>query len=255
MSTATTSTLLQFRGLPDGVECLAPIDWGANSNEKPAAELYLDLAQGAASALRVFRLSPGLARLWFSLPSYTSPGSYGGRARIGESDFRVAVTVDANENLILSPPDLKIIAAPSEKITVHLTLANAGNVSCDIRNAHAFGLFDVEGAERAVGAALRDSEAKGREKIDRLMDNFAEEHAGFVRVRLEEGSGPIAPGEVHELRGSLRLPDNMKAGRTYTGTWVLFNLAYQVRVSANGAEPPPASDTPRQRESKKEGRK
>ena len=193
MSTATTSTLLQFRGLPDGVECLASIDLGANPNEKPAAELYLDLPQGAASALRVFRLSPGLARLWFSLPSYTPPGSYGGRAKIGASDFRVAVTVDANENLILSPPELKIIAGPSEKIPLYLTLANAGNVVCDIRNTHAFGLFDVEGAERAVGAALRDSDAKGREKIDRLMDNFADEHAGFVRVLLEEGSRPNCP--------------------------------------------------------------
>jgi hypothetical protein len=250
MSTAPTSTLLRFRGLPDGVECIAPIDLGTNPNEKPSADLFLELPQVAPQTLRVFRLSPGLARLWFSLPSYTPPGSYGGHARIGGSDFRIAVDVDPNENLVFSPPELKIVATRSEKITTLLTLANAGNVVCDIRNTHAFGLFDVEGAERAVGAALRDSAVKGREKIDRLMDSFAEEHAGFVRVLIEAGGGPIAPGEVHELHVTLRFPDNLKAGRTYTGTWVLFNLAYQVRVSANGEEQSRLPDT-RHRESKK----
>jgi hypothetical protein len=250
MSTATTSTLLRFRGQPHGVECIAPIDLGTNPNEKPSGDLFLELPEVSATALRVFRLSPGLARLWFSLPSYTPPGSYGGSAKIGGSDFRVAVDVDPNENLVLSPPELKIVATRSEKITTVLTLANAGNVVCDIRNTHAFGLFDVEGAERAVGAALRDSAVKGREKMDRLMDRFAEEHAGFVRVLIEEGSGPIAPGEVHELRVNLRFPDNMNAGRTYTGTWVLFNLAYQVRVRAEVEEQSRPTDT-RHRESKK----
>jgi hypothetical protein len=249
MSSATASTLLRFRGLPAGVECLAPIDLGPNPNEKPSADLHLEPPLAAGPALRLFRVSPGLARLWFSLPPYTPPGSYEGHAKIGESDFKVAVDVDANENLALSPPELRIISARSEKVTAHLTLANAGNVVCDVRNTHAFGLFDVEGAERAVGAALRDSAVKGREKIDRLMDSFAEEHAGYVRVLIEEGSGPIAPGEVRELRISLRLPDNMKPGRSYTGTWVLFNLSYQVRVSASVEEQsqPPGA---RRRESK-----
>jgi hypothetical protein len=237
MSSAATSTLLRFRGLPDGVECLASIDLGTNPNEKPSADLSLHSPLAAAPALRIFRVSPGLARLWFSLPSYTPPGSYDGHARIGVAEFRVAVDIGANENLALSPPELRIIGTHSEKVTAHLTLANAGNVVCDVRNTHAFGLFDVEGAERAVGAALRDPAAKGREKIDRLMDNFAEEHAGFVRVLIEEGSGPIAPGEIRELRVVLRLPDNLKAGRSYTGTWVFFNLSYQVRVSASLEEP------------------
>jgi hypothetical protein len=249
MSSAATSTLLRFRGLPDGVECLAPIDLGTNPNEKLSADLSLDSPLAVAPALRLFRVSPGLARLWFSLPSYTPPGSYEGHARIGGSEFRVAVDIGANENLALSPPELRIIGTRSEKVTAHLTLANAGNVVCDVRNTHAFGLFDVEGAERAVGAALRDPAAKGREKIDRLMDNFAEEHAGFVRVLIEEGSGPIAPGDVRELRVVLRLPDNLKASRNYTGTWVFFNLSYQVRVSASLEEPsqPPSA---RRRESK-----
>jgi hypothetical protein len=233
-TTETTQTVLRFRGLPEGVECIAPVDLGTNRNEKPFADLFLELAepQAARPALRLFRLSPGLARLWFSLPPYTPPGSYSGRAKIGSSNFPVTVSVDANEKLVLSPPQLNITANASAKMTTHLTLANAGNVVCEIRKAHAFGLFDVEGAERAVGAALRDAGAKGRDKVDRLMDSFAAEHAGIVKVAIEEGSGPIAPGEVRELRARLMFPDNMNAGRTYTGTWVFFNLSYQIRVTA-----------------------
>jgi len=229
----TSHTVLRFRGLPEGLECIAPVDLGLNRNEKPSADLFLELPEPKAArpALRLFGLSPGLARLWFSLPPYTPPGSYSGHAKIGTSNFPVNVSVDTNERLVLSPPQLNIVAGASAKITTHLTLANAGNVVCDIRNAHVFGLFDVEGAERAVGAALRDA-GQGRDKLDRLMDNFAAEHAGIVKIAVEEGGGPIAPGEIHELRVRLALPENMKAGRTYTGTWVLFNLAYPLRVSA-----------------------
>jgi|SRR5215472_737692 len=233
----TTHTVLQFRGLIEGVECIAPVDLGANRNEIPSAEVFLELprVQAAGRALRVFRLSPGLVRLWFSLPPYTPPGSYSGHVRIGASHFPIAVSVDASERLVLSPPQLNVVASPSAKVTADLTLANTGNVVCDIRKTHVFGLFDVEGAERAVGAALRDAAARGRDKLDRLMDSFAAEHPGVVKVAVDEGGGPIAPGEIHQLRVRLTLPD-MKAGRTYTGTWVLFNLAYQIRVIAKNTK-------------------
>jgi hypothetical protein len=228
-----TSTILRFGGRPEGLECIAPIDLGPNRNENPSAQLILELpgTKSAGPALRLFRLSPGIARLWFSLPSYTPPGLYSGQAKIGASNFPVAVSVDAHEKLVLSPPHLNLIAGASAKMTTQLTLANAGNVVCDIRKAHAFGLFDEEGAERAVGAALRQTTARGRDKLDHLMDSFAAEHAGVVKVVVEEGGGPIAPGEIHELRLRLTFPDNMKAGRTYTGTWVLFNLSHQIRVT------------------------
>lgn len=232
------STTLRFGGLPEGVECIAPIDLGPNRNGNPSAQLFLELPgpKAAGPVLRLFRLSPGIARLWFSLPSYTPPGLYSGHAKIGASNFPVAVSVDAHEKLVLSPPQLNITVGASAKVTTHLTLANAGNVVCDIRKVHAFGLFDVEGAERAVGAALRHTAARGRDKFDHLMDSFSAEHAGVVKVAVEEGGGPIAPGEIHELRVRLTFPDNMKAGRTYTGTWVLFNLSHQIRVSADNRE-------------------
>lgn len=235
----SASTVLRFRGLPNGVECLAPLDLGTNRNQKPSSRLSLALpnAEIPSSALRIFHVSAGIARLWFPLPPYTPAGTYKGTARIEEVDYPITVDVEADENLVLSPPEFKVVASPGEQIVTNFTLANAGNVTCDVGKGQAFGLFDVEGAERAVGAALRDPEAQGRDKMDRLMDRLADEHAGFVRVQIEEGDGPIRAGEVCELTVRLRFPDHMKPGRSYTGTWVLFNLAYQIRVTARAGQP------------------
>jgi hypothetical protein len=230
----SASTALRFRGIPNGVACIANLDLAANRNQKPSSHLSLALpnAEIPSSALRILPVSEGISRLWFKLPPYTPPGTYHGNVRIQETDYSISVDVEANENLVLSQSQLRVIARAGEQITAHFTLANAGNVTCDIGKGHGFGLFDVEGAERAVGAAFSQPEASGREKMDRLMDRLKEEHAGFVRVHIEEGAGSIRAGEMHELTVRFRFPDNMKPGRGYTGTWVFFNIALQVRVMA-----------------------
>jgi hypothetical protein len=231
-------TVLRFRGLPSGVECIAPFELGVTRQSKPASRLAVRTARGEvpSSDLRIFHLSAGVSRLWFPLPPYTPPGTYDGSVTIGGVEFPITIDVEPHENLVLSPPQLNVMAAPGDYITTHFTLANAGNITCDIGKGHAFGLFDVEGAERAVGATLRDTTPEGRDKVNRLMDRLADEHAGFVRLQIEKGDGPIAAGEVRELTVRLRFPDNMKPNRAYTGTWVLFNLAYQLRVSARAQE-------------------
>ena len=227
-------TVLRFRGLPSGVECISTIDFGVTRNQKPPSRLAVKSPRGEvpSSDLRIFYVSAGVSRLWFPLPPYTPHGTYDGNVTIGESKFPITIDVEPYENLVLSPSQLNIVAAPGDQITTHFTLANAGNISCDIGKAHAFGLFDVEGAERAVGATLRDTTPEGRDKVNRLMERFTDEYAGFVRLQIEEGDGSLGAGEVRELTVRLRLPDNMKLNHAYTGTWVLFNLVCQVQVSA-----------------------
>lgn len=234
----SNETTLRFRGLPSGVECITPLDLGVTRYQRPASHLALRAPSGEvpSSGLRIFPVSAGISRLWFPLPPYTPPGTYYGNATVGEAEFSMTVDVEPYENLVLSPPQLNLVAASGDHITTHLTLANAGNITCDIGKAHAFGLFDVEGAERAVGATLRDETPEGRDKVNRLMDRLADEHAGFVRVQIEKGEGPIAAGETRQLTARMRFPDNMKPNRAYTGTWVLFNLAYQLRVSSHSQE-------------------
>jgi hypothetical protein len=186
------------------------------------------------SVLRVFTVSEGISRLWFPLPAYTPPGTYQGNVKIDSADYPITVDVDAEENLVLSPPQFTVVAAAGEQITANFSLANAGNVTCDIGKGQAVGLYDVEGAERAVGATFREPEVEGKDKMTRLMHHLAEEHAGIIRMQVHEGAGPIAPGEVRQLVVHLRFPDNMKTGRSYTGSWVLYNLACQIRVAVRG---------------------
>jgi len=228
-------TALRFRGLPAGVECVAPLQLAESRNHKPHTHLFLALPDGeiSPSSLRVFNVTKGISRLWFPLPAYTRPGTYKGNVRIDSTDYPIAVEVEAYENLLLSPPHMNVVASPGEQMTAHLSLANGGNVPCQIGKAYAIGLYDVEGAERAVGATFREPDVEGKDKMSRLMDHLADEHAGIVRVQVHEGEGAIAPGEVRELALHLRFPDNMKPGRSYTGSWVLYNLAYQVRVAAH----------------------
>ncbi len=227
-------TVLRFRGLPTGVECITHVDLGVTRHQKPAPRLAVRSPRGdlSSSDLRIFHVSAGISRLWFPLSPYTPPGTYNGGVTIGEAEFPITIDVEPYENLVLSPPQINVVASSGDHITTQFTLANAGNITCDIGKGHAFGLFDVEGAERAVGAALRDATPEGRDKVNRLMDHLADEHAGYVRAQIEKGEGAIGPGEVRELTVRLRFPDNMKPNRAYTGTWVLFNLACQVHVSA-----------------------
>lgn len=231
-------TVLRFRGMPSGVECIAPFDLGVTRHRKPESHLFVRSLDGdvASSDLRVFHVSAGISRLWFPLPPYTPPGTYNGNVIIDGMEFPITIDVEPCENLVLSPPQLNVVAASGDHITTHFTLANAGNVTCDIGKGHAFGLFDVEGAERAVGATLRETAPSGHDKVNRLMDRLADEHAGFVRVQIEKGEGPIPAGDVRELTVRLRFPDNMKPNRAYTGTWVLFNLACQIHVLARSAQ-------------------
>ena len=113
-----------------------------------------------------------------------------------------------------------------------MVVANSGNVACEIGKALTFGLFNVHGAERAIGAALRQNEQSGEKRLDRFMDEFADQHAGVVRIQVLGGSGSIAPGEARPLKLNLHLPSGIKADQTYSGTMPLQNLRYYVKVRA-----------------------
>ncbi len=226
----------RFRGTPNGVECLAPLHLEADRNARHHTHLFLPLPHSeiSASALRVFTVSSGIFRLWFPLPPHTAPGTYEGNARIGSTDYPITVEVEAQENLVLSPSQLNVVANPGEQITAHFSLANAGNVACEMGSAHLVGLYDVEGMERAIGATFREPEAEGKDKAARLMDHLANEHGGVIRIHIEQGEGLIAPGEVRELVARLRFPDTMKPGRSYTGSWVMHNLVCQIHATGHG---------------------
>jgi hypothetical protein len=169
----------------------------------------------------------------------------------------VVIEVEPEVELQLVPDQLALRAAPGDRPTVALTLVNAGNVPAAVRRTHAVGLFATGGVERALhrtyvelrgGPAGKGDDAGGEggpraraarpaeRPVDRLFELLGEEHGGLLRLTVEEGAGDVAPGERRELRVTLAVPDDLRRGRTYTGTWALHDLRYHVRLVVEDGE-------------------
>jgi hypothetical protein len=220
---------LHFRGVPRALDSLV----GVAYNEVGSAPRISIDDPGASPFLRgavAFEAGGKASRLHLSLSEATPPGTYKGSAEMGGKSIPIEIHVEPYIHLALSPRQLVLTGYAGQQQYVELTLANSGNVPCVIGKAHAFGLYDVHGAERGIGAAFRHTEASGEKRVERMMDELAEGHGGLVRVQVEEGHGPIAPGEVRSLRLNLHFPAELKAGHTYTGTLALENLRYYVKV-------------------------
>ena len=95
---------------------------------------------------------------------------------------------------------------------------------------NAVGLFDVEGAERAIGRTFRGTDADGGRILERLAEELAEGYGGLARVTLDAGAGHLGPGEARELAVTFHLPDELRPGRAYEGAWTLPTVNYMIRV-------------------------
>jgi hypothetical protein len=148
----------------------------------------------------------------------------------------VEIVVEPEVLLRLLPARLVFEASPGERVPFVLTLVNSGNVAVEIRGAYAFGLFDVAGPERAIGRLVAEPK-EGQRRIDAFADAIADEHGGLVRVKVEAGEGTIEPGAATELTIAIHVPDRLRPGHTYWGTWPLHNLKYYVRITGKASAP------------------
>lgn len=238
MATPSVSPL-RFRGAPRSVEGLSVLT--AQRPLTAALSLNLKLPRSMQAAPFTVQTEPigsTATRLRFSLPESTPPGTYEGTVQIGPESYPVTVEVEPHAYLAISPRQLILVVEPGSEVTSELTIVNSGNVPCEITKAHAFGLFDVKGADRALGAALADPQVKGEARLARLMDEAADNHGGLVRVAIRDGADVIEPGEVRTLRVALRFSEHLKPGQSYWGTWPLYNLQYYVKVDVTRSAPP-----------------
>jgi hypothetical protein len=223
---------VRFRGTPgrlSGVLSIAQDDSRSDSLGLEDAE-WPEVAGGVVSIGR--REASGQALVHLSVPESTPPGQYRATVRVGERTYPVICEVEPRVKLRLYPSKLVLVSQPGAMATVELTLVNLGNVPCEVRRAHGLGLFARGGLEQAIGAMVTAKLASGLARVERLVEQVAEAHAGLVRLRVEEGAGTIAPGESRQLRVGMHMPENLRPGTTYTGTWALHNLRYLVEVTA-----------------------
>jgi hypothetical protein len=222
---------LHFRGAPRALDSLVSL---AYDEVGPAPRISIADRKAIPFLRGVFAFDVGgkASRLHLSFSEATPPGTYKGSAEMAGKSFPVEIHVEPYIHLTLSPRQLVLDGYSGQKQQVDLTLGNSGNVPCEVGSTYVFGLYDVDGAERGIAAAFRQSEVTGEKRLERMMEELAEGHGGLVRVQVEEGQGPIAPGEVRPLRLHLHLPAGLKGGHTYTGTLALENLQYYVKVRA-----------------------
>jgi len=222
---------VRFRGTPLALSAaLADV-------EVPAGGLTVRLAAArdlrAADEISAWS-SPSDPILRLHLPRTTPPGTYEARMKVGDVDRDVVITVEPEVCLRFLPERLVFEAQPGERVSFDLTMLNLGNVEVEIRGAYAFGVFDVGGTERAIARMVSETPAEGRGRVDVLADAVADEHGGLVRLKVDRGSGPIAAGASREVAITVHVPDRIRDGHTYWGTWPIHNMRYYVRITGRG---------------------
>jgi len=232
------SAPLRFRGTPNALEAFVPTPPHDAGWRTLGADLEIEWGEHRKPPIEFHPIPGGttVTRLRLVLPKSIPPGAYKGTLRLGDSRYPMLAEVEPYPHLRLCPDYLSFEAGPSSELAAELTLANGGNVACEVGKAYAFGLFDQDGLNRGTAAAFMDETAKGRDRTDRLMDEFAAGFGGIVRMKVEEGVGPIPPGELRNLRLKLRFPDRLKPGRSYFGSWKFHNLAFQITVRVPGTK-------------------
>lgn len=172
-------------------------------------------------------------RVRLRFPANTPPGSYRGTIHIGGAEHPAVVEISGEPRIRISPGDVHISGASGQRSTLEFSVVNEGNVACEIAPTYGIGLFAQGGVEDALGAAYRKSEHGGQERVAILADKLAEAHGGLARIQIESGAGAIAPDEIRTLRANLRLPDNLRKGRTYTGTLEIQDAQCDIRVDVS----------------------
>jgi hypothetical protein len=240
MAQAVGTTAINFQGSPRNLQGLVSV---AFEEIVPLGLPRLELSSPPAEAraepivLQIEDAGPFTTWLRFSLPESTTPGTYEGTVSIGADQWPALVEINARLALTISPRRLTFQAAPGAELGASITVVNVGNVALEIPKVHKVGLLDIKGPERAIGLALGDTATDGFTRLGLFAEEMARSHGGRLVLTVEEGEGSLAPGEFRHLRLALRLPDDLKVGRMYTGEWMLLNRSYSIEVLAVDGAP------------------
>ena len=109
--------------------------------------------------------------------------------------------------LRLSPRGWSWAAGRASGVAATVLAANLGNADCVIREVNAVGLFDVEGAERAIGRTFRSADAEGGRILERLAEELEQGTAARPADRRRGGRRPRA------RRGARARPERPAARR------------------------------------------
>lgn len=171
-------------------------------------------------------LAMGTSELRLRLPDQSAPGVYPGEATMEGKARALIVEIEPQLRIRVQPEQTTVTVQPASSQPFSLTISNGGNVPIDIPRIAAFDLDDVDGQERALGRSLRAPLAPGEARVDRFFEELRESHGGEARVTVRSGAGPLAPGELRDIACVLEVPDMVRAGRSYSGSFEIGPVSH-----------------------------
>lgn len=227
--------LLRFAGAPLRVQALVP----RPADDLTGATLHLQTPDGDLP-LPVLALPEGpqlsTVRL---LPTEPLPaGSFAGRLVVGGEAWPAEVVVQAKPKARAYPSRLELTPATSGKaresaggdLELVVDLLNVGNVDLTVGTAYAVPLEAAGALGRAIAAGVT-SEDGGVARWGAAADAVAASQAGVARIAVRQGTGPLPPRAAHRVSGVLRLPEGLRPGVPYAGTWQLPGVSVPLVVT------------------------
>jgi hypothetical protein len=177
--------------------------------------------------------------LQVNLHPAVSPGTYSGELLCGSQKEPVVLHVLESERLEVNPRFLSITGRPEEKINLRVFVTNHGNVPFTLRDTDLIYLEEKNDFCRSWTAAAKEAGKAGYEKfLDRFVSEMAAIGVNPAAVKIRSERSEIHPGEVREVKLELRLPDNVKNNRVYSGTLVFKNVPLRLEVECTGSARP-----------------
>ena len=172
----------------------------------------------------------GLNCIQVELPESTPPGDYRGTVEIGKQQCSIVLEISPRVELRILPATSMVDAQPGARNEFGLTIINVGNVPVEVPKATAFGIYDKQGLDFAIGSAFTAESSGEQRRIDRLMDDMSAGHGGVAQLKVADGAGVLEPGEARELTMELRIPKKAVPGHSYWGIWTLRDFNYKIEI-------------------------
>jgi hypothetical protein len=118
-----------------------------------------------------------------------------------------------------------------------IVISNEGNVTETLRELALVYLEEHEWLGRAQVFAMRETQ-KGEGMmayLDRFIAELKDSMPREARVSIRTKISELDPGETREVEPEIRLPDDLRNGRTYYGFAKFMSSELKFKVECNGA--------------------
>lgn len=185
----------------------------------------------------------------------TPPGVYDFHLDIAGHSYPAKVHVTELVGLEVSPARLVIQDGPGVRVVKRVVVSNVGNVPVTIGASADVALrADVpraDAAQERLARLCRQLAGLGDEPGEAPPGDL--KAIGHLKVRITDGAGPLAPGEVVELAIETTVPARLPAGARLVGTAVLVtaDLEFVVVTAPPVVAVPPRRPNPAPRPPRK----